>query len=68
MNTVDINDLFGRADSKHAGRITINQFLNQYQIQKQLNDEVNFIAETFAPSVNLFEAIDTNNTGFDFSL
>ncbi|VDN20418.1 unnamed protein product [Gongylonema pulchrum] len=63
LQSVEINALFDRADSEHVGRVTLAQFLAQYHHQKRLSEEVNFITETFMPSVNLFEALDSSRTG-----
>uniref|UniRef100_A0A1I7W3M7 LisH domain-containing protein n=1 Tax=Loa loa TaxID=7209 RepID=A0A1I7W3M7_LOALO len=63
LGIVEIDELFEQADISHVGRITLAQFLAQYHMQKRLSEEVNFITETFVPSVNLFEALDPSNTG-----
>uniref|UniRef100_A0A915PXV1 UDENN domain-containing protein n=1 Tax=Setaria digitata TaxID=48799 RepID=A0A915PXV1_9BILA len=63
LGLVEIDELFDQADTNHVGRIKLSQFLAQFQIQKRLGEEVNFITETFVPSVNLFEALDPSNTG-----
>ncbi|KAM3726564.1 Ninein [Dirofilaria immitis] len=63
LGIVEINEIFDQADTSHVGRITLAQFLTYYHIQKQLSEEVNFITETYVPSVNLFEALDPSNTG-----
>ncbi|CAG9533510.1 unnamed protein product [Cercopithifilaria johnstoni] len=63
LGVVQINKLFDQADSSHAERITLSQFLAQYHMQKELSEEVNFITEPLVPSVNLFEALDPSNTG-----
>uniref|UniRef100_A0A7I4KKB3 EF-hand domain-containing protein n=1 Tax=Brugia malayi TaxID=6279 RepID=A0A7I4KKB3_BRUMA len=63
LGIMEIDKLFDHADTSHIGRITLAQFLAEYQMQKWLSEEVNFITETFIPSVNLFEALDLSNTG-----
>ncbi|VDN01027.1 unnamed protein product [Thelazia callipaeda] len=63
LGLVGIDQLFDKADTTHEGRITLAQLLSQYEIQKQLSEEVDFITETFIPTVNLFEALDPSNTG-----
>lgn len=63
LGVVEIDELFNQADTSHVGRITLTQFLAQYHMQKRLSEEVNFITETFVPSVNLFESLDPSNTG-----
>uniref|UniRef100_A0A915AHP8 EF-hand domain-containing protein n=1 Tax=Parascaris univalens TaxID=6257 RepID=A0A915AHP8_PARUN len=63
LSVVDINAIFDRADTNGTGQITLNDFLSQYKLHKRLSQEVNFITDTFVPSVNLFESIDPSNSG-----
>ncbi|KHJ98050.1 hypothetical protein OESDEN_01963 [Oesophagostomum dentatum] len=63
LSVVDINGLFERADVERTGRVSIQQFLAQYRLQKRLSAEVHFIADSFVSSLNLFEALDSANSG-----
>ncbi|VDM46614.1 unnamed protein product [Toxocara canis] len=63
LSVVDINTLFDRADTNGLGQISLSAFLSQFKHHKRLSQEVNFITDTFVPSVNLFEAIDPSNSG-----
>lgn len=63
LSVVDINSLFERADVERTGRISVQQFLAQYRLQKRLSAEVHFIADSFISSLNLFEALDSTNSG-----
>ncbi|VDM75070.1 unnamed protein product [Strongylus vulgaris] len=63
LSVVDINGLFERADVERTGRVSVQQFLAQYRLQKRLSAEVHFIADSFVSSLNLFEALDSTNSG-----
>uniref|UniRef100_A0A1I7X0Z9 EF-hand domain-containing protein n=1 Tax=Heterorhabditis bacteriophora TaxID=37862 RepID=A0A1I7X0Z9_HETBA len=63
LSVIDINGLFERADADRTGRISVQQFLAQYRLQKRLSAEVHFIADSYVSSLNLFEALDPTNSG-----
>ncbi|KJH48972.1 hypothetical protein DICVIV_04871 [Dictyocaulus viviparus] len=63
LSIIDINNLFERADVERSGRISLQQFLAQYRLQKRLSAEVHFISDSFISSLNLFEALDPSNCG-----
>ncbi|VDK45682.1 unnamed protein product [Cylicostephanus goldi] len=42
LSVVDINGLFERADVERTGRVSVQQFLAQYRLQKRLSAEVLF--------------------------
>ncbi|VDM64815.1 unnamed protein product [Angiostrongylus costaricensis] len=63
LSIVDINSLFEHADIERTGRISVQQFIAQYRLQKRLSAEVHFIADSFISSLNLFEALDSANSG-----
>uniref|UniRef100_A0A0K0DIN6 EF-hand domain-containing protein n=1 Tax=Angiostrongylus cantonensis TaxID=6313 RepID=A0A0K0DIN6_ANGCA len=63
LPVADINSLFDRADIERTGRFSVQQFIAQYRLQKRLSAEVHFIADSFISSLNLFEALDSANSG-----
>lgn len=63
LSVTDINSLFDRADIERTGRFSVQQFIAQYRLQKRLSAEVHFIADSFISSLNLFEALDSANSG-----
>ncbi|GMT06077.1 hypothetical protein PENTCL1PPCAC_28251 [Pristionchus entomophagus] len=63
LSVVEINSLYERADSNRTGRVSIQQFLNQYRHQKRLSAEVHFIADSYVSTLNLFESLDPAHSG-----
>ncbi|GMT36140.1 hypothetical protein PFISCL1PPCAC_27437, partial [Pristionchus fissidentatus] len=63
LSVVEINSLYERADSGRTGRVSIQQFLNQYRHQKRLSAEVHFIADSYVNTLNLFDSLDPAHTG-----
>ncbi|GMR60749.1 hypothetical protein PMAYCL1PPCAC_30944 [Pristionchus mayeri] len=63
LSVVEINSLYERADSNRTGRVSIQQFLNQYRHQKRLSAEVHFIADSYVSTLNLFDSLDPAHTG-----
>ena len=42
LSVGDVNALFERADGERTGRVSVQQFLQQYRLQKRLSAEVRF--------------------------
>ncbi|KAF8354994.1 hypothetical protein PRIPAC_96617 [Pristionchus pacificus] len=63
LSVYEINSLYERSDANRTGRVSIQQFLNQYRHQKRLSAEVHYIEDSYESTLNLFEALDPAHSG-----